>query len=159
MKRFNLFKNRRGAANIIGSLLILLIVTMLCVTAYSWAASTVNSSQNTFNSVLGNRQDAIAERFILEYVFFSDTDGNPGDHKNVTIYVRNVGETDITISAVYLNGTLSSTISPVLPQTLLSDQATRLSITLVDSWNLDSTAHIVVASEKGNRIQGYWQAS
>lgn len=157
-RKLILLRERKAAAQIIGSLMIFLIVTTLCVMVYAWAHSTVDNNQATFNSVFGNKQNAIKECFILEYVLFTDTVDNPSDHKNVTIYVRNVGDIDLTISAVYVNGTLSSAVNPTLPQMLLPDQVNKFSITITSSWDSGSTTHIVVASERGSRIQGYWQA-
>ena len=157
-RKLSLFREKKAVSQIIGSLLVLLIVTTLCTMAYSWASSTVNNNQNNFNFILGNKQNAIKERFILEYVFFTDTALPPPDHKNVTVYVRNVGDNTLDVSAIYINGTLSTTVNPVLPQTLISDQTEKFSITLSSSWASNSTTHIVIVSEKGNRIEGYWQA-
>ncbi len=157
-KKLSLLRDRKAVSQVVSSLLILAIVTTLCVTVYGWAVSTVGDSQDNFNFIYEHRKNAIKERFTLEYVFFTDTDGNPGDHKNVTIYVRNVGNTDLTISDVDLNGTLSPTVNPTLPQTLPSNQVIKLSVTLATSWNSNSTTHIAVTSERGNLIQGYWEA-
>jgi archaellum component FlaG (FlaF/FlaG flagellin family) len=112
-----LLKNRKAMSTVVSSLLILSIVTVLCITTYNWALFTVGEANVNFNSIYEYSQNTIKERFILENVFFTDTDSNPGDHKNITIYVRNVGDTTITISYVDLNGTTSA-VDPSLPQTL-----------------------------------------
>ena len=157
-RKFCLLRNKNAFSQMIGSLMIFLIVTILLVSVFAWASSTINSNQDNFSSIIGLKQKAIKERFIVEYILFTDTVGNPGDHKNVTLYIRNVGDSELEIGSIYINGTPSSAVNPSLPQILLSDQVNQFSITLANSWNSNSANHIIVVSEKGNRIQGYWQA-
>jgi hypothetical protein len=157
-KKLQLLGNKKALSQIVSSLLFLAIVTILCITIYGWAVSTVGNAQDVSNAIYGYKQNALKERFILEYVFFTDTDGNPDDHKNVTIYLRNIGTTNIIIAEIDLNGTTTLMTNPTLPQTLVPNQGSELSTTLANPWSSNSTNHIIVMSDSGSMVQGYWKA-
>jgi len=92
------------------------------------------------------------ERLAIEEVWFTNVVGQ--DHKNVTIYIRNVGANQIKISAVYVNSTQVWTGTKALEV----GQVDKISLTLTTSWGRGCVTYISVATLRGNVVKGYWQA-
>ena len=79
---------RRGISPVIAVLLLIVIAVAAAVLTYIWVVGYMGSLQQQS----GTQQ--LQERIKIEAVKYADT--------TLTIYVRNIGEVDVTISAAYL---------------------------------------------------------
>jgi flagellin-like protein len=122
----NLLRNRRALSPIFATLIILAVVTILFVPVFIWTTGISSQTQDSWTS----SALTASERIVIEEVYFA---GTPPATQSCTIYVRNIGETVITINDVIIsqnNGNIHpfqktqlSTVNPIPPTphpTLLS---------------------------------------
>lgn len=89
--------NRRGLSPIFATLIILAVVTVLFIPVFIWASALTSSTKDSWNS----EGTAARERIIIEAV--SLTSETPPPAQSCSIYVRNIGETAVTINDVIIS--------------------------------------------------------
>ena len=67
----------------------------------AWAGTSYGAFTGGSQLYFAQRQQALQERFAIEMVFFNKTESN----HTLMVFVRNVGVQQITIEAIYVNGT------------------------------------------------------
>jgi len=149
--------HRKGISTIIANLLMVAIVLTLATSLFIWASSSFGIYQGSAGLWFSSRSEAMRERFVVEEAWFTDAGAK------INIYVRNVGDIDITIADIYVNRTRveAAKIDPRLPRTIPTGQVWVFQITLSypEEWNQGSVSEIVVATSRGNTVRGYWTAS
>jgi len=85
--------NRKAISPLFASLLILGVVTVLFVPVFIWSTG-MTAETRSFWEILGL---VTTERIIIEEVNLR------GDQTNCAIYIRNIGETAITIDNIYIS--------------------------------------------------------
>jgi flagellin-like protein len=92
--------HRKGISPIIATVILVLIAVAAGVMLWLWVSG--------FASAMPAEQQALNERIRIDAVKVeSGRDGN----KNVTIYVRNIGKTDVVIGAAYILDTSNTIIA------------------------------------------------
>jgi flagellin-like protein len=102
--------HRKGISPIIATVILVLIAVAAGVMLWLWVSG--------FTSAMPAEQQALNERIRIDAVKVED---GSGGGKSVTIYVRNIGKTDVTIGAAYILDTSNTIIaSNTGTQTLIS---------------------------------------
>ncbi|MCW4032441.1 MAG: hypothetical protein NWF08_03505 [Candidatus Bathyarchaeota archaeon] len=142
------FLNKKAVSPVISTLLMVSIVFGMFAIIYPWAFSSLTLSQSHADLWYSDQEAAAKERIVVEMVVFREK--NP-PHRNVTIYVRNVGEIDVVIEEIYVNG-IPETTDPALPKDLYVKEGTENCIDfLLDDyyWNEDEVYSIKVVTSRG----------
>ena len=151
---------RLGVSTVVANMLMILITLSLGAILIAWAGASYGSFAGGSQLFFAQRQQALQERFTIEMVFFNKT----SDH-SLMVFVRNVGVQQISIMALYVNGTAAG--SSALPlDTTHAYLCTTLPVSLAIGsvcefrvywgasspyWTSGSTFSIVVASARGNQ--------
>lgn len=93
-----LMRNKKGLSEIIASLLLILIVTSAGVVVYAYSVKVIGSSSSNFNLQNAQNEEQAQERFQIIRVWSSN-------QNQLNLTILNYGMTDLTIVAVYINGT------------------------------------------------------
>jgi hypothetical protein len=92
MKTSNyLLKTKGGFSSVIAALILMLLAVAAGVVVYGYVMGWLGGATNIPSSTKG----------VLQYDSLYATAGSPG---TITIYVRNVGQKELTLSRVYVNG-------------------------------------------------------
>ena len=130
-----MLKNERGITPVISNLLLMVI-----------AVAAMSVATTATYVITGNLHDTMGERFIVEDVWFKESD-------EMAIYLRNVGKVTIEISAVYINHTAQSFTSFELK---VEDHGW-LNITY--SWSSESVYRIYVLTNRGTKVIDFYKAT
>ena len=144
--------SRRAISTLLANVLVVTMVVALGTTLFIWTTGVMGIYQGGAGVWFSTRSEVMKERLAIEEVWFTNVVG--ADHKNITIYVRNVGANEIKIAAVYVNSTQVQTTT----RTVGVGQVERISLTLTTPWSRGSVTYISVATLRGNVVKGYWQA-
>jgi flagellin-like protein len=99
-KKFELvIRNKKALSPIFATLIILAVVTVLFIPVFIWATGIASQNQESW---LQSGLTA-TERIVIEEVSFNDTSTSILNIQNCTIYVRNIGETAVTINDVIIS--------------------------------------------------------
>jgi uncharacterized DUF497 family protein len=111
----------------------------------AWTANSFSKQQEEIGAFFSSKSEAMKENFVIEDVWFI-----PYDSVNVT--VRNIGTVDLTVEAIYFNGTdhLSEDRSIAI-----GDAET---ITITWTWQIGHY-YIVVASARGQQVREFYSTS
>lgn len=91
-------RSRKALSPIFATLIILAIVTVLFIPVFIWATGITSSSQNSWQE----SGVTATERIVIEEVGFNNTSPSGPEAQNCTVYVRNIGETAVTINDVLI---------------------------------------------------------
>jgi FlaG/FlaF family flagellin (archaellin) len=101
--------NKKAVSPVISTLIIIGTVFALFAIIYPWFTSSLTFSQSSAGLWYLSQEEASKERIVIEMVTFEvDSAGN----KYVNIFVRNVGEIDVKITAIYINGSAQTNVNP-----------------------------------------------
>lgn len=107
MKKF--LKNKKAISPVISTLIIIATIFAMFAIIYPWAVSSLTLQQSIANVWYTSQQEALKERISIEMIVFNHTTNK------IDVYIRNVGEIDVKIVAIYLNATdVSSFVNPPL---------------------------------------------
>jgi hypothetical protein len=111
----------------------------------AWTANNFSMQQDEIGGFFSSRSQAMKENFAIEDVWFI-----PYDSANVT--VRNIGAVDLTVEAIYFNGTdcLDG------DRTIVKGTAETITVTL--DWQT-GYYYIVVASARGQQVREFYSTS
>ena len=126
---------RRGVSPVIATLLLIVIAVAAAVLTYVW----VTGYMGTLQSQAGAQQ--VQERIKIEAI----------DITNNKVYIRNIGETKVTIAAVYLiNSTTGSIIANTTTATDISPgDLQSVSLTLSTYMKSGATYIVKAVTKKG----------
>ncbi len=128
-----LLGNKSGVTPVLSNLLL----TVLAVAAMSLAASATYVITSNMRQIMG-------ERVVTEDVWFTSN--------GISIYLRNVGKVETTVSSVYVN----FTDQPFTPLILEVEEHGWLNITL--SWDTECLYHINMVTSRGTEVVDYYEA-
>jgi hypothetical protein len=129
----NLIKNKHAVTPVLSSLLL----TVIVVAGMSLAATAAYV-------ISDNLHQSIGERLIVEDVWFRSG--------GISIYLRNIGEVDVSLSNVYVN----FTSQPIAPLTLQMGKPGWLNITY--PWVPGSLYYINIVTTRGTKVADYYVA-
>ena len=144
--------NKRGVSEIIGSLLVILIVTTAGVAVYAYSVDAFNSSSSHFQQQTRLNEERLRERLLIPRVW-GDTSSN---QLNVT--VLNYGKIDIAINAVYINGTAVTEF--LGGKGVFTGVGTLVGAKFTSPLVIQSGSvyEILVVTERGGKATVYWTA-
>jgi hypothetical protein len=128
-----LIRNKNAVTPVLSSLLL----TVIAVAGMSLAATAAYVISDNLHQTMG-------ERLIVEDVWFR-TGG-------ISIYLRNVGKTDVSVSSVYVNFTSQSI--QLLP--LQMEKTGWLNFTY--TWTSGQVYNINIATTRGTKVADYYVA-
>lgn len=132
MRKFS--GNKRAITPVLSSLLL----TVITVAAMSLAATAAYVISDNLHQTMG-------ERLVIEDVWFRAG--------GISVYVRNVGKVDVSISNLYVNFTLQEVSPPLLLQV---DRHMWLNVSY--SWSAGSVYNINVVTTRGTKVVDYYVA-
>jgi len=129
-----MLKSRKGISPILATLLLIVIAVAAIIITYAWVI--------TFTGTTIEQVTVLS----VENIRFYDTN-------KTDIVIRNSGTSNAKIVTVYM-GTSSTdltsrTVSPTLPQNLVTDSAVTLTITHTGSWTVGTRYYFKVVTEAG----------
>jgi archaellum component FlaF (FlaF/FlaG flagellin family) len=162
-----------GVSTLVANMLMILITLSLAAILVAWAGTSYGSFTGGSQLYFAQRQQALQERFAIEMVFFNKT----GSSHTLMVFVRNVGVQQITILAIYVNGTsiqnsmlvskvcTPTTITATLPTTMPIGAVCEFFVTgytpignavactglQTGQWCSGTLFNFVVASARGNQ--------
>ena len=148
--KFKLLKiNRKAVSPVISTLIIIGTVFALFAIIYPWFTSSLTFSQSSAGLWYLSQEEASKERIVIEMVTFNET---AGSNKNISIFVRNVGEIDVKIVAIYINGSAQTSVNPALPYRLYASANGAVNVqkfVINYSWDKDKIYVIKVVTSRG----------
>jgi archaellum component FlaF (FlaF/FlaG flagellin family) len=147
---------RLGVSTVVANMLMILITLSLAAILVAWAGTSYGSFTGGSQLYFLQRQQALQEKFTIEMVYFNRT----GTNHTLMVFVRNVGVLQISIAAIYVNGTAvassalgtNSYLCTTIPVTLPVGSACEFRITWGSTqWASGSMFNFVVASARGNQ--------
>ncbi len=148
--KFKLLKvNRKAVSPVISTLIIIGTVFALFAIIYPWFTSSLTFSQSSAGLWYLSQEEASKERIVIEMVTFNET---AGSNKNISIFVRNVGEIDVKIVAIYINGSAQTSVNPTLPYRLYASANGAVNVqkfVINYSWDKDKIYIIKVVTSRG----------
>ena len=144
-----LMRNKKGLSEIIASLLLILIVTSAGVVVYAYSVKVIGSSSSNFNLQNAQNEEQAQERFQIIRVWSSQNQFN--------LTILNYGMTDLTIVAVYINGTAVTQFISGNAVTIGADQLINVRFTsplTVQSGSLQ----ILAVSQRGGKNTVFFEA-
>jgi len=142
LRRF--ISNKKGVAEVIGSLIIILIVAIAGTVAYAYSISVMSASSSSFELRTEKYQDQLQERFQIIRVWSNNQD-------LINITVHNYGKTDLTIIALYLNGTAIEDYLSGLDSTIGTGQLLNVRFKTPFQIDSDSSLEILAISQRGGK--------
>jgi flagellin-like protein len=140
MKKLRL--NRKGVSPVIAELLMVAIAVAASLLVTSMAYSWVNQQRN-------HGMQVVNERLIAEDVWFRNT---TEPTKNITLFITNVGRTDLQVSYVLVNETEQWEGAEYIRM----GETRTFNVTLESVWVRDREYIITVITERGNQFVSEW---
>ena len=137
-------ENKRGISEVVSAILLMGIVVSAMVLLLNATFTWAGLYQSYTGVAISSREDRLRERFVIEDVWYRNN--------GTWIYVSNVGEVDVTLVNVYIDHEPQSTTN--LPLKLTPGDGGWVKVSAVYS---SGTHYIVVVSERGNKVEGYWK--
>jgi len=144
-------KDKRGVSEIVGSLVLILIVSIGGALLYSLSLQSFSSAGSLYGLDTGNREDQARERFLIISVHNTTT------VNQVNLTVLNYGEIDVTISAAYIQGTNATYLNGNGISVGVGQLVTIQFISTVPIQS-QSTYEILVVSTRGGTNAVFWEA-
>jgi len=148
-------RRKLAVSTVVANLLMIGLTLALAAILVAWAGTSFGSLSSGSQLFFAQRGEALQERLVIENVFFS---GNTASNHTIMIFVRNVGEEQISLVAIYVNGT---SLSPTgsggwlcrgsLPVTLVVGAVCEFSVQWGSTWVSGSLFDIIVTTAMGNR--------
>lgn len=146
-----LLSNKRGVSEVIASLILILVVTVAGAVIYSYSVSAFSSSGSHFEQQTISDQELLRERFQVIRVWWDNS-------TQLNLTVLNCGQIDITVSAVYINGTAVQ--SPFSGQSVRVGVGELVYVKFYSPLPIGSgtVCEILVITERGGKNSVSWKA-
>jgi hypothetical protein len=136
-------ESRKGVAEVVGSLIIILIVAIAGVIVYAYSVDVIGTTSSRFSLQTAQNEELIQERFEIVRVWSNQ------DIVNIT--VLNYGRTDLSIVSVYVNGTAVSIYDSGNSITIGPGQLVNVQFVSPLEIPVDSYLEILAISERGGK--------
>jgi len=136
-------KPRRGISEIIASLTVLIIVSVLGVMLYSISTGAMSEQQNNLLSQLRFEEGKARERFEIVGVEYAGS-------RSIKLWLLNYSNDNtlkVTISSIYVNSQQAS--FPMTNRIIEKNIVSPITITLPSDLVKDNSYNILVVSERG----------
>ena len=154
--------SKRALSAIVSTVIIVNIVVAMFVLIFAGYVPTLGLTQSQANLWYGSQQDSSRERLSIEMMIFNTTNPSP-NNKSIDIYVRNAGQIDVNITAVYVNDLPQPQASvkpvpislpyPKTPIYVKAGNATNIvQFKITYDWLANRTYTAKVATARGNSV-------
>jgi hypothetical protein len=143
---------KRGVSEIIASLVVLLIISILGTSIYSFSLSVMQSQNDNLHSSMTVEGERIQERMKLLSVVWNGMD----DILNISLL--NYGEIDLKLADVYVNGLQVETYHSGQFQEISNLEVDTISFTSPISLSPDNLYQIVIVSNRGVSYIKSWES-
>lgn len=147
----SLLRDRRGVSEVVASLILILIVSIVGAALYSNSVNMFGASSSSFLVQMERREESARERFSIVAVWW-DND----NQLNLTIL--NYGKIDLAIDAVYIDGTAVTAFVSGRGTTVTRKDIVPVKVNSPFTIQDGQTYELVVVSERGSRDVVYWKA-
>jgi TRAP-type mannitol/chloroaromatic compound transport system permease large subunit len=153
--RINRRKLKRNLAvsTVVANMLMILITLSLAAILVAWAGTTYGAFSGGSSLFFQQRGQALQERYVVEQVFFNKTDNT------IMVFVRNVGAIEVSVVAIYVNGTPfppgvfnSGAWLCRLPDDALLPVQSVCEFNMTTTWETGAIITVVVASGRGSQV-------
>ncbi len=145
------FKDKRGVSEVIASLIMILIVSIVGTALYSYSMDTFSSSWSSFLLQTNKKEEQARERFSIIAVWWDE-----GNQLNLTIL--NYGKIELVIDAVYIDGTAVTIFISGKGETVTRGSIVPVKFNSPITIQDDQTYEIIAVSERGSKNVVYWKA-
>jgi len=142
--------SKKGVAEVIGSLVIILIVAIAGTIVYAYSVNVIGSSSSNFNLQTTQNEELLQERFEIIKVWSNQ------NQLNLTLF--NYGQTDLSIVAVYINGTAVPQFTSGNTVKIGEGQLLNVKFTSPFFVQSGSCLEILAISARGGRNTVFYQA-
>jgi hypothetical protein len=143
-------ESKKGIAEVIGSLIIILIVAIAGVVVYAYSVNVIDSSSSRLGLQTSQNEDLLKERFEIVQVWSNQ------NQLNVTIL--NYGQIDLSISSIYVNGTAVSVFQSGNSVLTGTGEIVNVEFTSPLVIQSNSCLQILAVSERGGKNTILYQA-
>lgn len=133
---------RRGVSEIIASLMLILIVSVLGTVLYSYTLSTTLSKYNAIQDETHRHAEIVQEHFTILAAWWS------GSGNEITLTVLNYGKLDVKLVDIYVDGVRTS-FSGTGGVKILTSTWKRITFTSPNPISSDTAYEIIIVSERG----------
>ena len=134
---FRIFRNKRAITPVLSNLLLMVV-----------AVAAMSIATTATYVITTNLRETMGERLIIEDVWFNNVTGT----NQISIYLRNVGKSNVRISDVYINRTRQP--SPTLNLDIGEHGWLNVSV----PWTEGSLYHLEIVTTRGTHVGGYYKA-
>jgi hypothetical protein len=134
---------KKGIAEVIGSLIIILIVTIAGVGVYAYSLNAISSSSNNLTQKAMQYSEQAQERFEIIAIW--------SNNQNIKLTILNYGQTDLSITAVYVNATAVIQYLNGRGTKIGTDQLITIEFTSPLSLQSNAFLDILAISERGGK--------
>ena len=147
-----MLKKGRAVSEVVASLVILLVVSILGTSLYSFSLNVMRSEQENFFTQSRVEAFRAQERLKVVYVGWSGSD----DTLNLT--VLNHGKIEISLAEVYVNGEKVTSYNDGLGASIVTSRLAGLSFTSPVNIIPDNLYQFVIVSERGVSHVYSWES-
>jgi len=147
-----MFERDRGVSEVIASLILLLIISVLGTFLYSYTLTVTGLQQSALQGEVQMEIERAQERFRVIAVGWSGS----GDLLNLTIL--NYGKLDIKIVDIYINGERVTSYHAGRRETIYTSRWGKISLTSPVPISPDTLYEIVMVSERGVSHVHSWES-
>jgi len=145
-----LIRNTKAVAEVVGSLVIILIVTIAGVGVYAYSLNAMSSSINDFTQKTTQYGELTQERFEILRVWSNN-------QSRIKITILNYGQTDLSIAAVYLNGTAVQQYLSGLSTTIGTSNLLTVDFNSPIVIQSNTTFEILAVSSRGGKTTALYE--
>jgi hypothetical protein len=149
-------KRNLAVSTVVANMLMILITLSLAAILVAWAGTTYGAFSGGSSLFFQQRGQALQERYVVEQVFFNKTEGA----HTIMIFVRNVGAIEVSLVAIYVNGSSfppgafnsGAWLCRLPDDGLLPVQSVCEFNMTIPTWTAGDIITVVVASARGNQV-------
>ncbi len=143
-------ESKRGVAEVIGSLVIILIVSLAGVVVYAYSVNIMGSYNSNFNLQTAQSEGLLKERFEIVGVWLNQNQLN--------LTVLDYGQTDLSVVAVYINGTAVTQFTNGNRATIGAGELVNVKFASPLTIQQGDCLEILAVSERGGKNTVLYQA-
>ena len=147
----SLRRDRRGVSEVVASLIMILIVSIVGAAIYSNSVNMLGSSSSSFLVQMKRREESARERFSIIAVWWNND-------KQLNLTILNYGKIDLAIDAVYIDGTAVTTFVSGRGMAVMRKDIVSVRFNPPFTIQDGQTYELVAVSERGSRDVVYWKA-
>lgn len=147
-----MLKRRRAVSEVVASLVILLVVSILGTSLYSFSLNVMRSQQENF--FLQSQAEAFRAQERLKVVYV----GWSGSDNTLNLTVLNHGKIEISLAEVYVNGEKVNSYNDGLGAKIVTSRLAGLSFTSPVNVAPDKLYQFVIVSERGVSHVHSWES-